>query len=90
MERARYALTVTGIALVILGPFMGKPFLFELREILVQRGLTDPNQGFCSAVWALTCSVYSIFGLVFLGFALIIASLVWWRVERNRAKRFSR
>lgn len=89
-ERARNALTVTGIALLILGPFAGDPLLFRLRELLVQRELTDPNQGFCSAVWALTCSVYGIFGFVFLGLTLIVASLVWWLVERNRVVRISR
>ena len=65
---------------MIVGPFVAEGLIFGVRGILVSSNLTDPNQGFCSAVWALTCSFYAILDTFLLGLFLVISALVWWLI----------
>ena len=91
MTRVQKATLIAGIVLIASGPFIAEPFIFTLRELLISIGLSsDSSYGFCGAALALTCSVYAIFGTMLLGLALVLSTLIWWLVEKNRVKRLHR
>ena len=88
MTRVQKAILIAGIVLIVSGPFIAEPFIFTLRELLISTGLSsNSGYGFCGAALALTCSVYTIFGTMLFGLALILSALIWWLIAKNRAER---
>ena len=91
MTRVQKAALTIGTLLIVSGPFFAEPLIFTLREFLVSTGISsDFSRGFCGAVWALTCSIYAIFGTMLFGLALVFSTLVWWLIEKSRVKKIGR
>lgn len=91
MTRMRKAILTIGTLLIVLGPFIAGPLIFSFREVLISTGLSsNSSHGFCGAAWALTCSVYAIFGTMLFGLVLILSVLIWWLIEKSRVKRIHR